>query len=207
MEGGVAGGEETGASGSAPRLGDPNHRPTVVALVGSPRRGGNTAFAAGVATEELERRGVACETIALSDLPLLPSGSDSGSRDGTSSEDGVEALLDRVWAADGLILATPVHFCNVSAQMKAFMDRTNDRYLNRQWLSPRVIGLLVIGGQGGFSDTVAALRRYIDCVAPSQPPVEVASGHADARGEAQRSTEVAASVRTMAARMAAVLMS
>ena len=90
--------------------------------------------------------------------------------------------------------------------MKAFMDRTNDRYLNRQWLSPRIIGLLVIGGQGGFSDTIAALRRYLDCVAPSQPPVEVASGHADARGEAQQSTEVAASVRTMAARMADVLL-
>ena len=132
--------------------------------------------------------------------------STSGRRDATRAADDVEALLDRVWAADGLILATPVHFCNVSAQMKAFMDCTNDRYLNEQWLTPKIVGLLVIGGQGGFSDTVDALRRYLDFLAPSGPPVEVATGHADARGEAQRSAEVKASVRAMAARMADVLM-
>jgi len=90
--------------------------------------------------------------------------------------------------------------------MKAFMDRTNDRYLDKRWLTPAVVGLLVVGGQGGFTDTVAALRRYLDFVAPSKPPVEVAVGHADAMGEAQRSEEVSASARAMAARMAAVLL-
>jgi NAD(P)H-dependent FMN reductase len=202
----MASGEEIRASESAPRLGDPNLRPTVVALVGSPRRGGNTAFAAGIATQELERRGILCETVMLSDLALCPCGIDPGPRDTTAAEDGVEPLLDRVWAADGLILATPVHFCNVSAQMKAFMDRTNDRYLSRQWLTPKVIGLLVIGGQGGFADTVAALRRYLDFVAPSRPPVEVAAGHADACGEAQQSTDLSASVQALARRMSDILL-
>ena len=202
----MAGVERSDASESAPGRGDLHTRPTVVALVGSPRRGGNTAFAAGIATQELERRGVRCETVELSDLAFFPCGIDPEPRNTTGADDDVEALLNRVWAADGLILATPVHFCNVSAQMKAFMDSTNDRYLSRHWLTPKVIGLLVIGGQGGFTDTVDALRRYLEFVAPSGPPVEVATGHADARGEAQQSTEVKASVRAMAARMADVLL-
>ncbi|MAE10354.1 MAG: hypothetical protein CL876_00270 [Dehalococcoidales bacterium] len=32
-------------------------------------------------------------------------------------------MLNRFRAADGLILATPVYYYNVSAQMKVFMDR------------------------------------------------------------------------------------
>jgi multimeric flavodoxin WrbA len=194
------------ASESARELGDLDRRPKVVALVGSPRPGGNTAFAAGLVTEELERRGVSCDTIELSDLPLMPCSSDPAWRNGSGAADDIEALLDRVWAADGLILATPIHFCNVSAQMKAFMDRTNDRYLNEQWLTPKIVGLLVIGGQGGFSDTVGAMRRYLDFVAPSKPPVEVAAGHADGRGEAQQSSEVSASARALGSRMADVLL-
>jgi multimeric flavodoxin WrbA len=196
--------DQSPVSGFALGPDDVNHRPKVVAIVGSPRRGGNTAFAASIVTQELERCGIRCETVALSDLQLL-CGSDPDSG-GTAGGDDVEALLDSVWDADGLILATPVHFCNVSAQMKAFMDRTNDRYMNRQWLTTKIVGLVIVGGQGGFSETVAALRRYLDFVAPSRPPVEVAAGHADARGEARRSTEVRESARAMAGRMADVLL-
>ena len=43
---------------------------------------------------------------------------------------------------------------------------------------------------GRLTDPSAAMRRYLDLVAPSHPPIEVATGHADAVGEAQRSNEV-----------------
>jgi multimeric flavodoxin WrbA len=183
-----------------------DHRPRVVALVGSPRPAGNTAAAVDVATQELERRGVDCETVMLCDFTSSLIAADGGQTP-SGAEDEAESLLDRVWAADGLILATPVHFCNVSTQMKAFMDGSNDRFMNEQWLTPKSVGLLVIGAQGGFTDTVGALRRYLDLVAPSHPPIEVAKGHADAIGEAQRSQEVYEAARVMAARMADVLLS
>ena len=55
--------------------------PSVVALVGSPRRYGNTAHAVGVATQELERRGVSCETVLVCDRQLAsPIKSRSGGR-------------------------------------------------------------------------------------------------------------------------------
>jgi multimeric flavodoxin WrbA len=185
---------------------DLNPQSRVVALVGSPRRQGNTVFAVGLATQELERRGVTCETVMLCDLPSSVCDGDSEGETRAGAEGDVEALLDRVWAADGLILATPVYFSNVSAQMKAFMDGTNDRFLNEQWLTPKIVGLLVIGGQGGFTDTVHALRRYLDFMAPCHPPVEVADGHADAIGEAQRSSEVRTAALAMAEHMADVLL-
>ena len=185
--------------------GDLNPGPRVVALVGSPRRQGNTASAVGVATQELERSGVNCETVMLCDFTAGLLAVDLGRQVSTGADDCAEALLDRVWAADGLILATPIYFCNVSAQMKAFMDSTNDRYLDKRWLAPRAVGMLAIGAQAGFTETIAAMRRYLDLLAPSHPPVEVATGHADAIGEARRSQEVREAARAMAARMADVL--
>jgi multimeric flavodoxin WrbA len=41
----------------------------------------------------------------------------------TIKDDGVEALADKVKAADGLIIGTPTHGSNVSALLKNFMDR------------------------------------------------------------------------------------
>jgi multimeric flavodoxin WrbA len=182
-----------------------NPGPRVVALVGSPRRTGNTVFAVGVATQELERRGVRCETILLCDLPISLAEREAGRKTRTSAEEQVEAVLDRVWAADGVILATPIHFSNVSAQMKAFMDVTNDRYMTEDWLAPRVVGLLAIGAHV-FTSTIDAMRRYVDLIAPSHPPVVVATGHADAVGEAQSSEEVRKAALAMAGSMADILL-
>ena len=181
-------------------------RPIVVALVGSPRRQGNTVYAVGVVADELERRGVSCETVMLCDVTMGLCEADPGRDAGGSEQDTAEALLDSVWKADGLILATPIHFCNVSAQMKAFMDRTNDRFLSKQWLAPKVVGLMAIGGQGGLTDTVNAMRRYLELIAPSGPPIEVATGHADGIGEARSSDEVRAASLGLAARMADILL-
>jgi multimeric flavodoxin WrbA len=181
-----------------------NPGPRVVALVGSPRRTGNTVFAVGVATQELERRGVSSETILICDLPISLNAPES-EQARTSDEEQLEAVLDRVWAADALILATPIHFSNVSAQMKAFMDATNDRYLTERWLTPQAVGLMVIGAHV-FTSTVDAMRRYVDLIAPGHPPVFVATGHADAVGEAQQSEEVRTSALIMAGRMADVLL-
>jgi multimeric flavodoxin WrbA len=181
-------------------------RPTVLALVGSPRRQGNTVSAVHVAAQELGRRGLSCEIVMLCDFAPGLLGDVSDGQIPVGAGDRTEALLEKVWAADGLILATPVHFCNVSAQMKAFMDSTNDRYMRQEWLAPQTIGLLVVGAQGGFTATIEALQRYLDLVAPSHPTIEVASAHADAVGEAQRSHEVREAARTMAVRMADVLL-
>lgn len=161
-------------------------------------------FAVGVATRELERRGVSSETILICDLPISLNASEAG-QTRTSAEEQLEAVLDRVWAADGLILATPIHFSNVSAQMKAFMDATNGRYMTEDWLTPKTVGLVAIGAHV-FTSTIDAMRRYVDLIAPSHPPIVVATGHADAVGEAQRSEEIRAAALTMAGSMADVLL-
>jgi len=182
--------------------------PTVVAIVGSPRRHGNTAYATGLAVAELERRGIGCETISLAKVRLEPclAHDDCGTRERCPRRDDAEAVFDSVWAATGLILASPVFFATVSAQMKTFMDRTNHRYLHGPALHPKAVGLIAVGGQGGLKDTLRTMERYLEIMCPEMPTVETASGIADKLGDAEKSDALRESVVAMAGRLADALL-
>jgi multimeric flavodoxin WrbA len=122
-------------------------RPTVVAVIGSPHAQGVTTMTVEMVTRQLEKHLIDCETLPLSEYIIQPCRDEeaAGAPAGCPTDDA-EFVFDKVYAADGLILATPVYFANVSAQMKAFMDRTNPHYLHGPPLAPRVAGLVAIGG-------------------------------------------------------------
>ena len=52
-------------------------------------------LAVGVATQDLERRGVRCETVLLCDLPISLTDYEADQQTRTSSDQQVEAMLDR----------------------------------------------------------------------------------------------------------------
>jgi len=178
--------------------------PRVVALIGSPRRKGNTAFAVDLACSELERRGVRCERIHLAAHDVMPceAHDDCVDFDRCPLNDDLEGLLDRVWTADGLIFATPVYFMTMSSYLKTFLDRTNRRYLRQQWLTPRAVGLIAVGAHPGQEEALVGLRRYLDLMSPSAPPIETAVGRAEKLGEAERCVELREAVLRLASRMA-----
>ena len=87
-----------------------------MAVVGSPRPRGNTVALVDVALDELAARGAACERIMLGESHIAPClGHDTcGDLAACAIVDDAAAVLDRVYAADALILATPVYYENVS---------------------------------------------------------------------------------------------
>jgi NAD(P)H-dependent FMN reductase len=176
----------------------------VVALNGSPRRTGNTAFAIDLACGELERRGVRCEQILLAAHDVMPckGHDDCGDIDQCPINDDLQGVLDKVWAADALIFATPVYFMSMSGYMKTFLDRTNHRYLSKQWLTPRVVGLIAVGAHQRPEEALVSLRRYIELISPSRPPIETATGRAEMLGEAEQRDDLREAVLRMASRMA-----
>jgi len=91
----------------------------VVAVIGSPRRQGNTAALVGAALEELERSGCRCTTITLADLRI--DACDGHRNCGELAEcplnDDMADVLEKVYAADGLILASPVYYSGVAGTM------------------------------------------------------------------------------------------
>ena len=107
----------------------PDARPKVVAVIGSPRRHGNTAALVDAALEELERSGCECTRIMLADKRIeFCSGHVFCGELACPHDDDMAGILDQVYAADGLLLATPIYYENVSGQMKTFMDRNATRY-------------------------------------------------------------------------------
>ena len=58
--------------------------------------------------------------------------------------DDATRVLDQVYAADGLNLASPVYYENVSSQMKAFIDRNVFRYYHDEWLMTKIVGKMAV---------------------------------------------------------------
>jgi multimeric flavodoxin WrbA len=97
----------------------------ILAISGSPKNKGNTNYLVGQALEEITKLAIDTEKIVLSQHQVNPYlGHDGcGSYQSCTQKDDTGWILNRFRAADGLILATPVYYYNVSAQMKVFMDR------------------------------------------------------------------------------------
>ena len=103
----------------------------VLALNGSPRKGGNTDLLIDEFFRGAQEAGAECEKVYLDDLDIRPAaelGDIQAQRVDLRAGDDHRAVLDRVIAADILVLGTPVYWQGVTAQMKAFVDRFSCHY-------------------------------------------------------------------------------
>ncbi len=181
----------------------PGSRPRVVAVIGSPRRRGNTATLVAAALEELERSGCDCTTIMLSDKHIeFCSGHVYCGERGCPHDDDMPGILEQVYAADGLILATPVYYENVSGQMKSFIDRNATRYYGGEALAPKVVGIIAVAAESDPVDTLDALRRFVALSSPEEVPVLALGGCADKPGDAADDAGLMAASRELGRSMA-----
>lgn len=182
--------------------------PRVVAVVGSPRSRGNTSLLTDAVLGELEGHGVRCTKLLLGELAIAPcQGHDScGEAGWCAIRDDAGRILDEVYAADGLLLATPVYYEDVTAQMKAFIDRNVFKYNHDILLRPRVVGLLAITAETGLDETLAALRRFVALSTDVEVPTFTLGGCADTLGAVASDMELLAKGRALGADMAAVLL-
>ncbi len=97
----------------------------ILAIIGSPRRGGNTDILVEQALQGAAEAGARTEKVALRDLDVRPCrGCDGCAKTGKCVQrDDLPGLLARMREADAWILATPVYYWGPTAQFKAFMDR------------------------------------------------------------------------------------
>ena len=182
--------------------------PIVVAVVGSPRVRGNTSLLVDVALEELGRRGIRVEKVMLGARRVAgcQGHDDCAERRACPLGDDAADILDAVYAADGLILATPVYYENVSAQMKAFIDRNVFRYAHDEWLPAKAVGLVAVTAETGLDETLAALRRYVALSSDGDVPIFSVGGYADTAGSAAQKPELLAAARQLAADLAGALL-
>jgi multimeric flavodoxin WrbA len=135
----------------------------VVAIVGSPHSKGNTSYLTDVALKELAAQGIETEKIVLGECVVNPClGHEKCETYAVCRiKDDAPGIIKKFNEADGVILASPVYFFNVSAQMKAFIDRNFFTFTHGGRRKARYAGLIAIGGGGGADEAIDALKRFV----------------------------------------------
>jgi len=121
----------------------------VVAFNGSPRRNGNTSRLIALVCKELEAEGITTEVVQVGGENI------HGCRacyrcfqtkDGKCAfgKDILNDCVARMAAADGIIIGSPTYFANVSAEVKALMDRSGLVNLSAGGALKRKVGAAVI---------------------------------------------------------------
>jgi len=98
-----------------------------LALLASPRKGGNTEVLLSRVIDGITDEGGEVETISLSEYPVKPIEDCSiCKQSGTCTIEGTDnykMIIDKFLEAECVIFASPVYWFSVSAQMKSFIDR------------------------------------------------------------------------------------
>lgn len=98
----------------------------VLVFLGSPRKGGNSEVLTEAVLKGVRAAGGTPEIIRLCELKFSPCISCGGcNKTGKCVvEDDMTPLYDKILATDLIIVASPIFFYGITAQAKAFIDRT-----------------------------------------------------------------------------------
>ncbi|HEY3396544.1 MAG TPA: flavodoxin family protein [Armatimonadota bacterium] len=120
----------------------------VVAFNGSPRANGNTAHLLRHVFAPLEAAGIETELVQIGGL-LIPGCKACyhcfSAKDGrcVQDDDIVNSCVEKMLAADGIILASPTYFADVTPELKALIDRAGF-VTKSQGLLRRKVGAAVV---------------------------------------------------------------
>jgi len=181
----------------------------LLAIVGSPRLKGNTNYLVDCALEEAAGLGVDTRKVVLSQLEIAPclGHDDCESFSACQQQDDAGWLLEELCAADGVILATPVYYYDVSAQMKAFIDRNYFLYTHSVPARAASIGLIVVGESVGLEDALHTLRLYVGSTfGVGDDRILTACGYAARAGEVKDNLYLVEETRKLGQSMAEQLL-
>lgn len=101
----------------------------VLAVVGSPRKGGNTDILVDEILKGAEEAGAEVEKVMICDIEIAPCKACAACRKAgvCIQKDDWPNLLEKMEASGVWVLGTPVYWWGPSAQLKAFVDRWYSR--------------------------------------------------------------------------------
>ncbi len=141
----------------------------VLVLLGSPRRKGNSAILAEKIAAGAKTAGAVVETLYLHGLSIAPCKAcfacQKPKSRGCSIDDDMQPIYRKMLEADAWVLASPVYWFTMSAQLKLWMDRcfALPAYAKDPFAGKRIALALAYGGEDPFdSGCVNALRTFQD---------------------------------------------
>ena len=139
----------------------------VLILSGSPRKGGNSDLLCDEFMRGALEAGHQVEKIRVASKKIAPcSGCYYCRNHGgeCARKDDMAEILQKMIDTDVLVLASPVYFYSIDAQLKAVIDRTVARWLEVKNKEFYYIVTMADEAKTSADTTLACFRGYADCV-------------------------------------------
>lgn len=184
----------------------------VVALNGSARKGGNTAILLRYVLKELEKEGIETELIELSGAKIhgcLACRKCSAKKDRRCSQtrDMGNVYIEKMEAADGILLGSPTYVADISPEIKALMDRAcmvskANGGMFRRKVGAAVVAVRRAGAIHAF-DTLNHFFLISEMIVPGSSYWNI--GYGLEIGDVEKDEEAIATMRTLGQNMAWLL--
>jgi multimeric flavodoxin WrbA len=138
----------------------------VLIISASPRKGGNSDLLCDRFLEGAKKSGHHAEKIFLRDKKInFCFACDACKKNGgtCAQKDDAAGVLEKMIAADVLVLATPVYFYTMNAQMKALIDRTYAKYPGLGTKDVYIILAAADGSKEAMERTIEGFRGFTSC--------------------------------------------
>lgn len=141
----------------------------VLILEGSPRRNGNSAILSAEFARGAEEAGCSVEKIQIAHKKIAGClGCNGCYRNGGAcvQKDDMTEIREQMLAADVIVLASPIYFYSMTAQMKAVIDRT---YAFYQQLEGKTFYFIITcaATDAAYTETMLASLRGFTCCVPN----------------------------------------
>lgn len=138
----------------------------VLAVSSTPRSGGNSDLLCDRFLDEAAEAGHHVEKILLKEwnIRFCTGCGVCNTTHRCVQKDDMESLLEKLADADVIVLATPVYFYSMCAQLKVMIDRVCPRYTELADKAFYLIATAAEKEQGTFDGTIAGFRGFLDCL-------------------------------------------
>lgn len=142
----------------------------ILVLSGSPRKGGNSDLLSDQFVLGAKEAGNQAEKIFISNKKInycVGCGTCQEEKNCVLQDDMAE-VLEKMIAADVIVMATPVYFYTMDAQMKTLIDRTCSRYTE---ISDKEFYFIVAAAderKEAMERTLEGFRGFTDCLSGSK---------------------------------------
>jgi len=152
----------------------------ILGFNGSPRKYGNTFKMLKMALLAAEREGARTRLFHLYDYNIKPClgclvDDQKACRYPCVIEDDMKEIYREILDADGIIIATPIYWYNVSGVLKNFIDRITvfENMINiegRSWVEGKVAGVIAAGNDSGCISVISNLYAVLNSMGFAIPP-------------------------------------
>ncbi len=139
----------------------------VIAFNGSPRKKGNTAILINKVFDELHKENIETEMINIGQEHLMGCMACGYCKKQKNmrckfDDDALNSYIPKMVEADGIIIGSPVYFADVTAQMKAFIDRVGYVTRANDMLLKNKVGASVVAvRRAGAVRTFDTLNHFL----------------------------------------------